>query len=95
MEIQLDILQSLGVAIIAYMLGVFIKKKVMFFQKFFIPSPVIGGLIISIINLILKQNGLGFFKFDDIIQDFFMNIFFTCIGLACSFKVLKKVDGLV
>jgi len=31
MEIQLDILQSLGVAIIAYMLGVFIKKKVMFF----------------------------------------------------------------
>ena len=90
MEIQLDILQSLGVAIIAYMLGVFIKKKVMFFQKFFIPSPVIGGLIISIINLILKQNGLGFFKFDDIIQDFFMNIFFTCIGLACSFKVLKK-----
>lgn len=90
MEIQLDILQSLGVAIIAYMLGVFIKKKIMFFQKFFIPSPVIGGLIISIINLILKQNGLGFFKFDDIIQDFFMNIFFTCIGLACSFKVLKK-----
>ena len=90
MEIQLDILQSLGVAIIAYMLGLFIKKKVMFFQKFFIPSPVIGGLIISIINLILKQNGLGFFKFDDIIQDFFMNIFFTCIGLACSFKVLKK-----
>lgn len=90
MKIQLDILQSLGVAIIAYMLGVFIKKKIMFFQKFFIPSPVIGGLIISIINLILKQNGLGFFKFDDIIQDFFMNIFFTCIGLACSFKVLKK-----
>lgn len=90
MEIQLDILESLGVAIIAYMLGVFIKNRVKFFQKFFIPSPVIGGLIISIINLILNQSGLGFFKFDDIIQDFFMNIFFTSIGLACSFKALKK-----
>lgn len=90
MEIQLDILESLGVAIIAYMLGVFIKNRVKFFQKFFIPSPVIGGLIISLINLILNQSGLGFFKFDDVIQDFFMNIFFTCIGLACSFKVLKK-----
>ena len=90
MEIQLDILESLGVAIIAYMLGVFIKNRVKFFQKFFIPSPVIGGLIISIINLILNQSGLGFFKFDDIIQDFFMNIFFTSIGFACSFKVLKK-----
>lgn len=90
MEIQLDILESLGVAIIAYMLGVIIKNRVKFFQKFFIPSPVIGGLIISIINLILNQSGLGFFKFDDIIQDFFMNIFFTSIGFACSFKVLKK-----
>lgn len=90
MEIQLDILESLGVAIIAYMLGVFIKNRVNFFQKFFIPSPVIGGLIISLINLILNQSGLGFFKFDDVIQDFFMNIFFTSIGLACSFKVLKK-----
>ena len=90
MEIQLDILESLGVAIIAYMLGVFIKNRVKFFQKFFIPSPVIGGLIISIINLILNQSGLEFFKFDDIIQDFFMNIFFTSIGFACSFKVLKK-----
>lgn len=90
MEIQLDILESLGVAIIAYMLGVFIKNRINFFQKFFIPSPVIGGLIISLINLILNQSGLGFFKFDDVIQDFFMNIFFTSIGLACSFKVLKK-----
>ena len=90
MEIQLDILQSLGVAIIAFILGAFIKNKIKFFQKFFIPSPVIGGLIISIINLILNQSDLGFFKFDDIIQDFFMNIFFTSIGFACSFKVLKK-----
>lgn len=90
MEIQLDILESLGVAIFAFILGSFIKNRVNFFQKFFIPSPVIGGLIISLINLILNQIGFGFFKFDEIIQDFFMNIFFTCIGLACSFKVLKK-----
>lgn len=90
MEIQLDILESLGVAIFAFILGSFIKNRVDFFQKFFIPAPVIGGLIISLINLILNQSGFGFFKFDEVIQDFFMNIFFTCIGLACSFKVLKK-----
>lgn len=90
MQIELDILQSLGVAIIAFILGQSIKNKVEFFKKFFIPSPVIGGLIISIINLILSQSGLLFVKFDEIIQDFFMNIFFTCIGLSCSFKVLKK-----
>ena len=75
MQIELDILQSLGVAMIAFILGQLIKNKVEFFRKFFIPSPVIGGLIISIINLILNQSGLLFVKFDEIIQDFFMNIF--------------------
>ncbi|WP_297281656.1 sodium/glutamate symporter [uncultured Anaerococcus sp.] len=90
MQIELDILESLGVAIIAFILGQSIKNKVDFFKRFFIPSPVIGGLIISLINLLLTQTGLLFVEFDEIIQDFFMNIFFTCIGLSCSFKLLKK-----
>lgn len=90
MQIELDILESLGVAIIAFILGQSIKNKIGFFKRFFIPSPVIGGLIISLINLLLTQTGLLYVEFDEIIQDFFMNIFFTCIGLSCSFKLLKK-----
>lgn len=77
-------------AIIAFILGQSIKNKIGFFKRFFIPSPVIGGLIISLINLLLTQTGLLYVEFDEIIQDFFMNIFFTCIGLSCSFKLLKK-----
>lgn len=90
MQIELDILESLGVAIIAFILGQSIKNKVGFFRKFFIPSPVIGGIIISFLNLLLSQTGLLYVEFDEIIQDFFMNIFFTSIGLSCSFKLLKK-----
>lgn len=90
MQIELDILQTLGIAIIAFSLGNLIKNKIEFFQKFFIPAPVIGGIIISFIVFILKESGSYEIKFDDILQDFFMNIFFTCIGLTCSFKLLKK-----
>lgn len=90
MQIELDILQTLGIAIIAFALGNFIKNKIEFFQKFFIPAPVIGGIIVSFIVFILKESGSYQIKFDDILQDFFMNIFFTCIGLTCSFKLLKK-----
>lgn len=90
MQIELDILQTLGIAIIAFALGNFIKYKIEFFQKFFIPAPVIGGIIVSFIVFILKESGSYEIKFDDILQDFFMNIFFTCIGLTCSFKLLKK-----
>lgn len=94
MQIELDILQSLGLAIIAYLIGVFVKGKFDFFKKFFIPSPVIGGLFISILVFIAKEFFSYEFSFDNILQDFFMNIFFAAIGLSCSFKSLKKAGFL-
>lgn len=94
MIIELDILQSLGIAIIALVLGNFLKNKIEFLRTYFIPSPVIGGLIISVLVLLLKEF-LGFeFTFDKILQDFFMNIFFTAIGLSASFAMLKKSGSL-
>lgn len=94
MIIELDILQSLGIAIIALVLGNFLKNKIEFLRTYFIPSPVIGGLIISVLVLLLKES-LGFeFTFDKILQDFFMNIFFTAIGLSASFAMLKKSGSL-
>lgn len=90
MNLQLDILQSLGIAIIALILGNFLKNKISFLKTFFIPSPVVGGLIISILVLILKQTKIATVEFDKVLQDFFMNIFFTAIGLSASFSMLKK-----
>lgn len=94
MTIQLDILQSLGIAIIALALGTYLKNKISFLKTFFIPSPVVGGLIISFIVLILKETGAYNLEFDKILQDFFMNIFFAAIGLSASFSMLKKSGSL-
>ncbi len=94
MTIQLDILESLGVAIFALILGIFLKSKISFLRTFFIPSPVIGGIIISLLVLILKETGLFSLEFDKVLQDFFMNIFFTAIGLSASFAMLKKSGSL-
>lgn len=94
MTIQLDILESLGVAIFALILGNFLKSKISFLRTFFIPSPVIGGIIISLLVLILKETGLFSLEFDKVLQDFFMNIFFTAIGLSASFAMLKKSGSL-
>lgn len=90
MTIELDIIETLGIGMIAYIIGVLIKNKFEFFRKFFIPSPVIGGLIISLVIFIIKQRAKIGFKFDGTLQDFFMNIFFASIGLAASLKSLKK-----
>lgn len=90
MILEFDALQTVGLGVIAYLMGEKIKEKIGFFQKFFIPSPVIGGLIFSILVFILKKYGVLEVKFDTYMQDFFMNMFFTCIGFTCSFRILKK-----
>ena len=40
MTIQLDVIQTVGLAVLVFLLGRFIKSKVGFFQKYFIPAPV-------------------------------------------------------
>lgn len=88
--ITLDVLQTLGLGVIVFLLGTFIKSRVPFFQKYFIPAPVIGGLIFSIIVFILVQTNTIGFEFDGVLQDFFMNIFFTTIGFTISISVIKE-----
>ena len=90
MELTFDLLQTLGVAVLVFIVGRWIKSKVKFFQTYFIPAPVIGGLIASILIFILHQNQILEIKFTATLQDFFMNVFFTCTGFTCSYAVLKK-----
>ena len=57
MTIQLDVIQTVGLAVLVFLLGRFIKGKVRFFQKYFIPAPVIGGLICSVLIFIGVRTG--------------------------------------
>lgn len=90
MTITFDLIQTMGIAVLIYFLGNFIKSKVKFFQDYFIPAPVIGGLVASILIFILHQYNVLNVEFDDTMQDFLMNIFFTCTGFTCSLSVIRK-----
>lgn len=90
MGLELDMLQTLSLAVLVYLLGVFIRNRVGLFRKYFIPAPVIGGILFSIITLILNES-LNFpIVLDNTLQDFFMNIFFTTVGFTISVQVLKQ-----
>lgn len=90
MGLELDMLQTLSLAVLVYLLGVFIRNRVSFFKKYFIPAPVIGGILFSVITLIANQS-LNFpIVLDNTLQDFFMNIFFTTVGFTISVQVLKQ-----
>ena len=73
-----------------FALGRYIKSKVSFFQKYFIPAPVIGGIICSLIIFAGVRGNYFTVKMNGVLQDFFMNIFFTGTGFTCSFAVLRK-----
>ncbi|WP_064615365.1 sodium/glutamate symporter [Streptobacillus moniliformis] len=88
--IELDMIQTIGIAVIFLILGIKLKKKTKLLQKYCIPNPVIGGIIFSVISLILRYLKIVEFKFDTTLQNFFLIMFFTSIGFNASFKLLKK-----
>lgn len=89
MTIQLNMIQSMGLAVVFLLIGKAIRKRVHIFAKYCIPSPVIGGLIFSIIHMILKMNNIVSFQFDTVLQVFFQIMFFCTVGFSASFKMLK------
>ena len=88
--ITLDVIQTVGLAVIVFVVGRYIKSKVSFFQKYFIPAPVIGGIICSLIIFAGVRGNFFTVKMNGVLQDFFMNIFFTGTGFTCSFAILRK-----
>ena len=85
-----DMYLTLGLAIILYLLGSGIKAKVGLLQKYYIPAPVIGGTLFSIVMLIGHNMGLFSFAFDGNLKNFFMVVFFTSVGFLASVSALKK-----
>ncbi|MFZ2935193.1 MAG: sodium/glutamate symporter, partial [Agathobacter rectalis] len=90
MKIQLDMYQTLAVAVLVLLLGNYLKKKIYFLQKFCIPAPVIGGLIFAIMTCICYSTGIAEFSFDDVLKEVCMVFFFTSVGFQANLKVLKS-----
>ena len=90
MNIKLDMMQTVALAVVIYYFGAWVKTKVSILEKFCIPAPVVGGLIFAIVNLIVKQNGILELSLDTTLQKPFMMVFFTSIGLGASLDLVKK-----
>ncbi len=90
MKIQLDMYQTLAVAVLVLMLGSFLRQRISFLEKFCIPAPVIGGLLFAILTCIGHVSGLANFSFDDTLREVCMVFFFTSVGFQANLKVLKS-----
>ncbi len=89
MEIEVNSYYTLIAATMVLLLGKVMVRKIKFLRDFNIPEPVAGGLVAAAVLLALYSiQGISF-GFQKPLQDTFMLIFFTSIGLSADFSRLK------
>ena len=89
-SIELDMIQTAGIGALALIVGMVLTRKVAFLQKFCVPSPVSGGIIFSLITLVLYGFCDVEVSFDGTLKDVFMLAFFTSVGFQSDLKVIKR-----
>jgi len=90
MTIAFDMYASAGAGVAALLLGMFFTRKIPFLKRYCIPAPVSGGLLVSLLTLLLYiVFGLEC-KFDGTVKDLCMMLFFTSVGFQCDLKELRR-----
>lgn len=90
MVLELNTVQTLGLSILVLYLGIFITKKIKVFDKYKIPTPVVGGLIFSLfLSLLFYFTSIEITP-NEYLRDFFMVAFFSTIGLSAKIRVILK-----
>lgn len=87
---HLDLVQTLALGVIALALGDLLNRKIRVLRRVCIPSPVSGGLTISLLILLLHSLTGMTVTFDSTLKDVCMLMFFTSVGLRCNLSVLKQ-----
>ncbi|AZV93343.1 sodium/glutamate symporter [Kerstersia sp.] len=90
LTIQLDIAQTTGIAAVLLVLGEWIRNRVEVLSRYFIPGPIIGGLVFSLVALAGHLTNTFSFEFYDNMRAFMLLVFFTTIGFSASLDLLKK-----
>ena len=87
---KFGMLATAGLALLMYLIGKWIVGKVSFLRKYYIPIPVVGGLIFAFLNLALNLTGVADLTFETTVQTIAMSLFFTSVGYMASLSDLKK-----
>lgn len=90
-EVSFDVMQSCAIAAAVVLVGRAIVKRVKFFQTYCIPGVIVCGLLVSLVLGLLRGNGILAVNWNvGVLKEWFMDIFFTGVGLTASWKLIKK-----
>jgi ESS family glutamate:Na+ symporter len=90
MNIDVNIIETLTIALLILFLGYFCNGKISFLRNNNIPEPVVGGIVFSLIAAVAHSFFDVNFNFDMSLKNPLMTVFFTTVGLGASFSLLIK-----
>lgn len=90
MTLELDMLQTAAVGILAMLLGAWINRSIKALQRICIPAPVTGGIVFSLITLALYSFFGIEIGFQGTLKDICMLMFFTSVGFQSDLSVLRR-----
>lgn len=87
--VNLNFFETGAIAVFVLFLGISLKKVFPFLEKYCIPSPLIGGVIVAFVNYCCYLAGYAFNP-NDLIEDICMIIFFTSVGFQVDLGLIKR-----
>ena len=89
--LNLDFIETLTLASILYWLGVTLCRRLKLLGRYNIPPAIVGGLLFALLRAALVNTVS--FKFDLVLMQPFMVVFFATIGLGASASLLRRGGG--
>lgn len=87
---KFDLIQTLAIAGAVLLAGQWLRRVVRAIDDFNIPTPVVSGLLFSVLALIREECGAEPLQFDLTLKDPLMIGFFTSIGFGVSGALLRR-----
>jgi glutamate:Na+ symporter, ESS family len=81
--------ESLALGALAVLLGIWLRRRLIVLERWSIPAPVAGGLLIALLLSMLRGRVLSV-DVDTSLRDLLSLVCFTIIGLNASFVVLVR-----
>ena len=89
-SVNLDMFLSAGAGVLALLLGIWLTGRFKILSRLCIPTPVTGGILLSLLTLGLYALAKVEISFDPTLKDICMMIFFTSVGFQSNLREVKK-----
>ena len=86
---KFDSVQMLALGCLGVGVGMWLKKKLRFLERWCIPTSIVGGMVFALAFMLLRDRALNV-ETDNTLRDLLMIAFMTTIGLNARLELIRR-----